>query len=876
MWKLKTTIAFLITFLLCGLIGFFTVQNRISAEREQLEKLILEHSYRLNEVLSQQLYRTQALAAFVINGDGTVEDFQKIATVMASDVPALAAFLLAPGGVVIDAYPIEDNPTVVGLNFLDEDDHAGNREAIIARDTGELVMGGPFILRSGIMGITGRYPVYTYNDEGESEFWGLVAVSLKFPEALEDARLNMLEHQGLFYEIWRVDPDINERQIIATSNSSNVAGTQYIERQVYIHHAQWYFRIYMTDSWYDYPETWISVLGALAISFFIAFVIQARSAAISRAARFREATEAKSKFLALISHEIRTPMNAIIGISEVELENAHTPDVHNAFDKITNSSRMLLRIINDLLDLSKVETGKLPIVPIDYDVPGMIYDAARLNCVLIGDKPVEFVLKASETLPSVLNGDDRRIKQILNNILSNAIKYTNEGKVTLAVDSQVSETEVSLIFTIEDSGQGLTKEQLSTLYDEYSMFNKKTNREIEGTGLGMSITKKFVEQMSGRIEVESEPGVGTTFTVSIPQKAKDDSTIGKDVAESLSNFMITTGSIKAKPIRKNMFPGSILIVDDLAENLFITEELMRRYGLRTDTAASGYEALEKVSDGNVYDIIFMDYMMPEMDGVETLKKLRQQGYKHPIVALTANAVAGMKEFYLESGFNDFLPKPFEKAKLESVLKEFIGDKKEQSSSLISALGKVDGIDVASALGSYGGLEDVYIDTVRITARMLPERIERIDRLKSDDIESFTIEVHGLKSVLTNLGANTLSISAAQLERAAMDLDESYINEKSPEFLTELEKLSVHLNEILQINSANMKKTGDKFLLAEIIPELKAAVESFDSILALEILSPYTDFSFDKETDELLEKIIFSLETSDYESAIAGIDEMEGK
>ena len=876
MLKIRTIIAFFITFLLCSLIGFITVQNRIAAYKEQIERLIVEHSYRINEVLSQQLYKTQALAAFVIKGDGTVEDFQKIASVLATDIPMLANFLLAPDGVVTDVYPLEGNESVIGLDFFNEAGHAGNKEAILARDTGELVMAGPFTLRQGITGLTGRYPVYIDSGTEERVFWGLVSVSLKFPEALEDVGLNMLEYQGLSYELWRINPDTNERQVIATNNANPDADKEYIERQINIHHAEWNFRIFPIPVWYEYLETWLLVLGALSISLFVAFVMQARYTAVQRASRFNEATQAKSKLLALVSHEIRTPMNVIIGISEIELGNAaHRPDVRDAFDKINCSSRMLLGIINDLLDMSKVETGKLELIPVDYDVPGLIYDTARLNMMLIGDKPVEFAVKAAETLPSVLNGDDRRIKQILNNVLSNAIKYTNEGNVTLAVDSDVGENCVTIIFTVKDTGQGLTKEQLLTLYDEYSMFNQKANRKTAGTGLGMNITKKFVEMLGGRIEAESEPGVGSTFTIYIPQIPADLTPIGKELADSLNSFEYSSRSSQIKP-GMLLSSGKVLIVDDVAENLFVAEGLIKLYGLKTDTAESGHEAIEKVRAGNIYDIIFMDYMMPEMDGIEAVKIIREGGYKHPVVALTANAVTGMKELCLENGFDDFIPKPFDLTELENIIGKFIAGKKSPAATLISELKDICNLDTGSAVEAFGGMEDFYIDTVKITARIMPDRIDRICTLMDNDIEAFAVEVHGFKSVLRNIGANALSIACSQLERAALENDTAYLNDNFTAFHSGLVELSYNLDKVLQPESADVKETADKSLLNEIIADLKTAVENYDGLLALELLSAYIDFSYDPETDELLKKILFSLEISNYESTLTSIEAMEEK
>jgi len=912
MWKFKIIITFFVAFLFCGFIGFIAVQNRVSNENERTERLILEHSNRLNDVISKQLHKTQALAALVIRGDGTVDNFQKTASVLAVDLPTLANFLLAPDGVVTDVYPLDGNEAVLGLDFFNEAGHAGNLEAILARDTGDLVMAGPFMLRQGIMGLTGRYPVYIDSGAEGMVFWGLVSVSLKFPEALNDTGLSILDNRDISYEIWRINPDTLEEQVIAANSDLRSTNTSYLERLVEIHNAQWYFRIYMTGSWYEYPETWISLLVALSVSLFIAFVMQSKKATEENAARAQDATQAKSRFLAFMSHEMRTPMNSIIGISGIELENeAYPPDVQDAFGRINKSGRTLLGIINDILDLSKVETGKLEIIPVKYDVAGLINDTAQLNVMLIGDKNIKFMVKAAETLPATLLGDDLRIKQILNNILSNSIKYTNEGTVTLTVDfddnvapvdtvaeygyaasSDMDDNKdvVNLIFTVKDTGRGMSGEQLAVLYDEYMMFNRDVDRNTEGTGLGMNITKRLVEVMGGRIEVESEPGAGSAFTVFLPQESVDANPIGKELANDLSDFKYSSRKNMTKQIRENLPDYRVLVVDDFEENLLIIKGFLKPYNLQIDTAASGYEALEKVRAGNTYNIIFMDIMMPGMDGVETLKLLRKEGYMHPVAALTAHVVAGIKDAYIANGFNDFIPKPFDRTELDDIIKKYksndqtIDQTNDQTNGqtidqtgtplLISRLKEISFLDVDSALKVAGGMEDIYINTVKITARMMPERIENISRHISRDLESFKVEIHGIKSVLANIGAHSLSSNAAQLERAADDFDVSYINKNYPAFRTELVKLSEDLNKVLQLNSAGTGKTGNKTELTKIISKVKTATEDFDSMLALEILSPYIDFKYDTEIDELLGKIVFSMETSDYDSTLDDIAVME--
>jgi len=579
-----------------------------------------------------------------------------------------------------------------------------------------------------------------------------------------------------------------------------------------------------------------------------------------------ESNKAKSSFLATMSHEIRTPMNAIIGISEIGLEQDYPTEALDSLSRIHNSGKMLLGIINDILDLSKVESGKLELLPLKYDTASLINDTVRLNAMRIGHKPLELVVKVSETLPSSLIGDEIRIKQILNNMLSNAIKYTDKGSVTFEIDSEAVGNGIMLIFTISDTGQGMTDEQLSALYDEYSMFNRETNRKTEGTGLGMSITKNLVEMMSGKMEANSEPGRGSDFKVYLLQQAADGEVLGKERAESLQNFKFTSAMQRAKIRREYMPYGKVLIVDDVDANVFVAKGLMKPYGLTIETAESGYEVLDKIRSGNSYDIIFMDQMMPGMDGVETTGYLRDMGYTRPIVALTAHAIVGQREIFLENGFDDFISKPIDTRQLDAVLKKYITD-------TISPLKNIAALDVDSALEVMSGFSDVYVDTVKLTARRLPETVNKMDNLVSaGNIKDFTVEVHGLKSVLRNIGAAELGDIASLLERAGMENNTAYCEENYPHFKAGLLELEKQISAALPEEAAKISK--DKSSLVKALDKAKTAAESFDRDVAMEALLPCAEFSYDEAADKLLNEIIFALESFDCEGALVNIVKLQ--
>jgi len=417
--------------------------------------------------------------------------------------------------------------------------------------------------------------------------------------------------------------------------------------------------------------TVLSVLGIILMSILSYFLIMFSMAKT----RSDEASRSKSHFLATMSHEIRTPLNAVIGIAQIELQKDDIPEEYSsAFEKIFNSGNSLLGIINDILDMSKIESGKMEIFPDEYDMPSLINDAVHLNIGRIGTKPIEFILSVDGTLPLKLIGDELRLKQILNNLLSNGFKYTDSGFVKLTVTHADEADEVALHFIIEDTGQGMKPEDLEMLFSEYSRFNASINRATEGTGLGLSITKKLIEMMNGTISAESEYGKGTVFTVIIKQTAVDCDIIGEELASQLRDFTFHGDKYTVQTTHEQMPYGKVLIVDDVDINLYVAEAMMASYGLTIETVLSGFDAVNLVNAGNTYDVIFMDHMMPQMDGIETTQKLRQSGYRGCIVALTANALVGNSEMFMDNGFDGFISKPIDVVQLDDILNKFIRDK----------------------------------------------------------------------------------------------------------------------------------------------------------------------------------------------------------
>jgi signal transduction histidine kinase/CheY-like chemotaxis protein/HPt (histidine-containing phosphotransfer) domain-containing protein len=570
------------------------------------------------------------------------------------------------------------------------------------------------------------------------------------------------------------------------------------------------------------------------------------------------ANRTKSGFLATMSHEIRTPMNAIIGIAQIHLQKENLPDEYaTALQMIHNSGNNLLGIINDILDMSKIETGKMELNPSEYDIPSLINDTVQLNIVRIGSKPIEFKLDLDENLPSRLYGDEVRLKQILNNLLSNAIKYTEKGQIKLSVNHFLQKGNTMLRFVVEDTGQGMKKEDQEQLFSEYSRFNAEANRTTEGTGLGLNITRKLVEMMGGTIEVKSEYGKGSAFTVTVKQKAVEAPNggvvIGAELAQRLRNFTFIGDRQTAQMhiTREPMPYGSVLVVDDLETNLYVAEGLLSPYKLNIETANSGFAALGKIQDGKKYDIVFMDHMMPKMDGIETTEKIRAMGYRGVIVALTANAMVGNDEMFAQHGFDGFIPKPIDVRHLNAVLNKFIRDrypdeaKKYQPSTAASQNAATMPPDKTRAKLLLIFCHDA--EKAVVTLR---------EAAANGDIKLLTTTAHAMKSALANVGQTEKSQMAAALEQAGLNDDPGYIAAHTESFVKTLESLIQELNlaQAAAANAAGPNITEDTAYLQAQMRVIKTACQDYDDTAAYAALDRLQEKLWKPETAAALEKL----------------------
>ncbi|MDR1702554.1 MAG: response regulator, partial [Sporomusaceae bacterium] len=549
-------------------------------------------------------------------------------------------------------------------------------------------------------------------------------------------------------------------------------------------------------------------------------------------AEAENANSAKSDFLANMSHEMRTPLNAIIGLSEIVLDNSGLDAETKAnLNKIHNSGSTLLSIVNDILDISKIQSGKFVISPTQYDVPSMLNDSILQNILRIGSKPVRFILELEENIPACLYGDALRIKQIINNLLSNAFKYTEKGAVTLGLSSEREENKVWLTIRVSDTGVGIKEEHLDRLFADYEQLGSTPQQRIGGTGLGLAITKRLVEMMDGAITIESKYGEGSVFTVRLSQQYVNSDVIGPEIVKSLQSFQYSTSKWE-KPHKVCMpIPyARVLLVDDNITNLDVTKGLMRPYGMQIDCVQSGFEAICAVREAKVkYNAIFMDHMMPGLDGIEATRIIREEigtdyARNIPIIALTANAIAGNEEIFLSKGFQAFISKPIDLAKLDSVLRHWVRDKnleKElaaqcenncqpadaqsggaKESSFLTA---VMGIDHKSALERYGSAE-VFLDFLRSYAASTGALLKELPQhLAAGNLPAYAVAIHGIKSTSYAIFAPETAQAAQALETAAQAGDLASVQAGSDAFVQKAQTLLAAIAQALA--EVNAKTDG---------------------------------------------------------------------
>ncbi len=509
------------------------------------------------------------------------------------------------------------------------------------------------------------------------------------------------------------------------------------------------------------------------------------------------ASEAKAKFLASMSHEIRTPINAVLGIDELIARESTQDTIKEYAEDIRTAGRSLLAIVNDILDFSKIESGKMSIVPLEYDLASIVNDCCSMVKVKADEKGLRFETICEETIPSRLYGDEIRIRQILINLLSNAIKYTNEGTVTLNLSGQKTESGHFLLkISVHDTGIGIKKESLPVLFDSFSRVDDYETHHIEGTGLGLSIVKNLVELMNGTITVESSYGEGSVFTVHLPQGIISERPIG-DLSNAYKN--ISTGTRANTLLAPD---AKILVVDDIPVNLKVFCGLLKDTMMHIDTASSGREGLVKIRSNN-YDMIFLDHMMPDLDGIEVLKLIKEMSETRkqltPVIMLTANAIMGAKEEYIQKGFDDYLSKPIQKEKLFKLIRQYLPEEllimqdKEQIPDGSSILDHLSFLNTTVGLSYHGDDVDLYLDILKMLYDSHND-VKLQGYFEDKDWSNYQILIHSIKGSSKSIGAEQLSYNALMLENAAKTKDYDYILAQHTAFMEDFQELLGNIRE----------------------------------------------------------------------------------
>ncbi|MBE5862623.1 MAG: response regulator [Lachnospiraceae bacterium] len=541
--------------------------------------------------------------------------------------------------------------------------------------------------------------------------------------------------------------------------------------------------------------------------------------------------KAKSDFLAEMSHEIRTPINAVLGMNEMILREAQEANVLHYAENIQDSGKTLLSIVNDILDFSKIEDGKLEIHPVAYDLSRLLVNLVNSIQERAKAKKLELVVEVDEKLPSRLRGDDVRVSQVIMNLLTNAVKYTERGRVTFSVHEGRRDGEnVYLDVCVKDTGIGIREEDRAKLFESFERLEEKRNRHIEGTGLGMAIVVKLLSMMESEIHLESNYGKGSAFSFRLRQ--------GIVNAEPLGNYEERVRTSERRKMEKAYLyaPGaSILIVDDNRMNLEVAKNLLKRAGIQPDLAISGMEAIEMIRR-KFYHVVLLDHMMPKMDGIETLAKLKEErllGERTAVIALTANAIVGARERYLAAGFDDYLPKPIDSAELDEKLAEYLpkelvtyrnpvnsgetskqkedseimefpamDEQEEQVKDASGILEKVEelGISTKMGLGYCADDAEFYVGIMKDYVEAFSEKKNALETFYQEkNWKEYRTVIHSVKSASKTIGAVELSEDARLLEDAAAQENEAYLTEKHDIVLSEYEDLACKLQQILNGN-----------------------------------------------------------------------------
>lgn len=643
------------------------------------------------------------------------------------------------------------------------------------------------------------------------------------------------------------------------------------------------------------PTSLVSCLGVTVVNLGIFLPLENPDAILiekldEEKKRADAANNAKTAFIANMSHEIRTPINSVLGMNEMILRESTEENIRQYAGDVQYSAQALLGIINDILDIAKIESGKMEIIPVAYELRDFLYNVVNMMSIKARSKELEMEVFVDGELPNLLEGDDIRIRQVLVNLINNAIKYTHTGKVSFYVMKKAWDEKTAQIeFIVKDTGIGIKEEDIQKLFVAFERIEEKRNRNIEGTGLGINICVRLLDMMHSSLKVESEYGKGSVFSFVLEQKVRGDEPVGEfDMQKKRDMELEKYHAGFIAPDAK------ILVVDDNAMNRKVFKSLLNQTKVMVDEAESGLVCLEMVKIKQ-YDLIFMDHMMPGMDGVETFHALMEMPdslcKNTPVIILTANAVIGARENYLREGFDAFLSKPIEPARLEQMIYDMLPDNlliqadtkrdviKAQNEETKTELPQIDGVDMA--YGKLHFMEDedlleafeMFYKVIKSEAEKLEEYFGEIE--KEEGLNAYRIQVHSMKNSAATIGIVSLAGMAKVLEDAAKNQEEEVILAMTPIFLERWNGYKEKMQEFFTKEDAG-KMEFDKDNVEKLLQDMLFACSDFDVTKMDEIMKQLEEYDYPQDFCEILERLsaaVMQLETENIEKTVEELKEM---